>query len=495
VSKQITQFYYTAEHKPNQLIYGSGQTAVITGWTVKETLRKHLKDNEYAVIGQLYSPTRGINLLIRNLLLNPHVRYLVILNATKEDKNAGACQCLGDFFRYGVEASISDTGRKSWVIRSLIPGYIDIDIDINALEKLRRSVEIQDAISISDAVEKIQFYGNKEIVAPWGTPLQFAMNIVESNVFPGTRYGHRIEGKTIAETWVKIIHRIKTTGTIRPTGYDGKWQELIDLMAVVTEEPDDFYFPEPNYLPIDRSFLEEYISQILDDAINQEGVKYTYGQRLRSWFGRDQIEQVIEKLIGEIDAASAVMTLWDVKDHEKGGSPCLNHIWLRVVDNELSLTAVLRSNDMFAAWPANAMGLRALQKHIRNEICQRSQYDLKLGPLITLSQSAHIYDDTWSNAEQLIKEQYSAICKKLDYYDPAGNFLIEIADDKIVVTHTTPGSGEIVGCYSGKNPLKMIKEICAALPAIRPDHAGYLGMELQKAANCLKIDKSYIQDR
>ena len=495
MSKQITQFYYTAEHKPNQLIYGSGQTAVITGWTVKETLRKHLKDNEYAVIGQLYSPTRGINLLIRNLLLNPHVRYLVILNATKEDKNAGACQCLGDFFRYGVEASISDTGRKSWVIRSLIPGYIDIDIDINALEKLRRSVEIQDAISISDAVEKIQYYGNKEIVAPWGTPLQFAMNIVESNVFPGTRYGHRIEGKTIAETWVKIIHRIKTTGTIRPTGYDGKWQELIDLMAVVTEEPDDFYFPEPNYLPIDRSFLEEYISQILDDAINQEGVKYTYGQRLRSWFGRDQIEQVIEKLIGEIDAASAVMTLWDVKDHEKGGSPCLNHIWLRVVDSELSLTAVLRSNDMFAAWPANAMGLRALQKHIRNEICQRSQYDLKLGPLITLSQSAHIYDDTWSNAEQLIKEQYSAICKKLDYYDPAGNFLIEIADDKIVVTHTTPGSGEIVGCYSGKNPLKMIKEICAALPAIRPDHAGYLGMELQKAANCLKIDKSYIQDR
>ena len=94
---------YTAQHKHNQLIYGSGQVAVITGWTVKSFIRKHLKDNEYAVIGQLYSHTRGINLLIRNLLLNPHVRYLVILNATKEDKNAGACQCLSDFFRHGVE--------------------------------------------------------------------------------------------------------------------------------------------------------------------------------------------------------------------------------------------------------------------------------------------------------------------------------------------------------------------------------------------------------
>ncbi|MEY2913900.1 MAG: hypothetical protein RLZZ184_3209, partial [Cyanobacteriota bacterium] len=120
MSKEITQFYYTAKYKPNQLIYGSGQTALITGWTVKEAVYKHLNNNEYAVIGQLYSPTRGINLLIRNLLLNPHVRYLVILNATKEDKNAGGCQCLGDFFRHGVEESISDIGRKSWVIRSLI---------------------------------------------------------------------------------------------------------------------------------------------------------------------------------------------------------------------------------------------------------------------------------------------------------------------------------------------------------------------------------------
>ncbi|MBK1987859.1 thymidylate synthase [Sphaerospermopsis aphanizomenoides BCCUSP55] len=492
---QVTQFGYTAQHKPNQLIYGNGQTAVITGWTVKQAIAKHLQPSDYSVIGQLYSPTRGINLLIRNLLLNPHVRYLVILNATKEDKNAGASQCLLDFFRNGVEESVSDTGRKSWVVRSPIPGYIDIDIDINSLEKLRNSIEVQEAKSITEAVDIIKYYAQKELIEPWGMPLEFPMSTVEPTILPGSLYGHRIEGKTIAETWVKIIHRIKTTGTIRPTGYDGKWQELIDLMAVVTDEPEDFYFPEPNYLPIDRSFLEEYISQILDDSPYREGVKYTYGQRLRSWFGKDQIQQVIDKLIGEIDAASAVMTLWDVKDHEKGGSPCLNHIWLRVVDNELSLTATLRSNDMFAAWPANAMGLRALQKHIRDEIAQRSEYDLKMGPLITLSQSAHIYDDTWSNAEQLIQQQYAAICRKLDYADPAGNFLIEIADGQIVVTHTTPGSGEIVGCYSGKNALKLIREICAASPAIRPDHAAYLGIELQKAADCIKIDKLYVQDQ
>lgn len=495
MSKQITQFYYTAEHKPNQLIYGSGQTAVITGWTVKETLRKHLKDNEYAVIGQLYSPTRGINLLIRNLLLNPHVRYLVILNATKEDKNAGACQCLGDFFRYGVEASISDTGRKSWVIRSLIPGYIDIDIDINALEKLRHSVEIQEVISISDAVEKIKFYGNKEIVTPWGIPLQFPMNVVESNVFPGTRYGHRIEGKTIAETWVKIIHRIKTTGTIRPTGYDGKWQELIDLMAVVTEEPDDFYFPEPNYLPIDRSFLEEYISQILDDAINQEGVKYTYGQRLRSWFGRDQIEQVIEKLAHDINSARAVMSLWDASQDHNDNPPCLNHIWVRIVDNELSLTATFRSNDMFSAWPANAMGLRALQKYIYVALINKTDHILKIGALITISQSAHIYDDCFENVANVISSQYSKIAQRKDYFDPAGSFIITIQDGSIIVEHTTPGSGEVVNCYCGKSAHKLSQQIFTDCPGLQVSHAMYLGVELQKAEMALLMKEQLIYEQ
>ncbi|MEH2363964.1 thymidylate synthase [Nostoc sp.] len=492
---KATQFEYKALYKPNQLIYGLGQTAVITGWTVKQAIAKHLQPEDYAVIGQLYSPTRGINLLIRNLLYNPHVRYLVVLNATREDNNAGACQCLLDFFRNGFEEGVCDTGLRCWVIRSPIPGYIDLEVKASALQHLRESIKYEETKSISKAVRQVLSYAQFEALSPWGTPVKFPMSITYPAVLPGPRYGHRIEGKTIAETWVKIIHRIKTTGTIRPTGYDGQWQELIDLIAIVTDEPPKFYFPEPNYLPVDPPFLEEYVSQILDDAPYREGLKYTYGQRLRSWFGYDQIDQVIQKLIGEIDAASAVMNLWDVKDHEKGGSPCLNHIWLRVVDNELSLTATFRSNDMFAAWPANAMGLRALQQRIRDEIFKRSEYDLKMGPLITISQSAHIYDDTWDNAERLIANQYAAIFNQRSYYDPSGNFLIEVDGKEIFVTHTTPGSGEVIKSYRGKNPLSLLREICATSPAIQPEHTGYLGIELQKASNCIKSSQSYIQDQ
>lgn len=498
---QATQFEYTALHKPNQLIYGNGQTAVITGWTVKQAIAKYLQPHEYAVIGQLYSPTRGINLLIRNLLYNPHVRYLVVLNATKEDKNAGACQCLLDFFCNGFEENKSDTGRRCWKIRSdsNIVSYIDIEIDKNTLEKLRDSIEYKEFKLITDAVNQVKSYAEWQVIEPWGTRLKFDMSTVESTVLPGPRYGHRIEDKTIAETWVKIIHRIRTTGTIRPTLHDGQWQELIDLMAIVTEEPDDFYFPEPNYLPFDRAFIKPYTSDILDDVSHsEEGVKYTYGQRLRSGFYKiDQIKEVIKKLLDNIDSARVVMSLWDVRNDLQGNDspPCLNHIWIRVVDQELSLTATFRSNDMFSAWPTNAMGLRALQKHIFDAVSRQSTHQLKMGPLITISQSAHIYDDCFENADKLIQHQYSKIFQQKDYADPSGNFLISIQDGTILVEHTTPGSGEVVNCYSGKSASLLSRQIAADSPGLQVEHAMYLGTELQKAEVVLSMSQGLVYEQ
>ena len=490
------QFTYTPHHKPNQLICGQGQTAIITGWTVKKSVAKHLNAEDYAVIGNLYSPTRGISPLIRNLLANPHVRFLVILQATKEDRNAGGCQCLLDFLEQGFKQGISDTGKEIWIINSEITGYIDSEISADALETLRQSLEYKTANSIKEAINYVQEFSRRNNQPSWGEPLTFPVIETTPTVLPGPRYGHRIEGKTIAETWVKILHRIKTTGTIRPTQY-GQWQELIDLTAIITDEPSSFYFPSPNFLPIQREFIDDYIAQILDDAPQREGVKYTYGQRLRSWFGRDQIVQAIHKLVSDLDSSRVVMSLWDVKDYENNDSPpCLNHIWVRIVDDELSLTATFRSNDMFSAWPANAMGLRALQQHIVEEINKKSNYSCQIGPLVIISQSAHIYNDCWEHADKVIETEYIRICQQKAYDDPSGSFLITVKENQIIVEHITPGSGEVVNCYSGKTAKKVYQQIADHCPSLEVKHAMYLGSELQKAEFCLvnKLD-NYQQDK
>ena len=481
---------YKPIYKPNQIIYGTGDVVIVSGWTPRSYVEKQLTPDQFAAIGQLYSATRGINVLVHNLLANPSISQLIIMNGTKEDKNSGACLCLIDFLSNGFEDGITETGKKCWMIRSSVKGYIDSHIPDAVLTAFRQSLVYQEVGSIADLHNAI-----KEIIPtpPRAEPLIFELKSSLPTILPGARYGHRVEGKTIAETWVKILHRIKSTGTIRPTGYDGFWQELIDLVAVVEDEPEGFFFPTPNYLPVNSDFIQDYIPQVLFDSPYTEGVKYTYGQRIRSWFGVDQVEQVVKKLVDEIDAASAVISLWDVEDHEKGGSPCLNHIWLRVVNQELSLTATFRSNDMFGAWVANAMGLRALQRLICNRINQESNHNLRLGALITISQSAHIYDDTWESVEAIVNQHYLGK-KSVSFADPCGNFLIEIDNKDIIISQTNPGDGEIVKVYQGQHPLKLIRDITRNSPALSPDHSGYLGIELQKAYHAIINGLAYTQD-
>lgn len=42
--------------------------------------------------------------------------------------------------------------------------------------------------------------------------------------------------------------------------------------------------------------------------------------------------------------------------------------------------------------------------------------------------------------------------------------------------------------------MKLVREIAAASSVIQTEHIGYFGVELQKAAHCLKTQTTYTQD-
>lgn len=480
---------YTPAVLTSQLILGSGYPVVITGWTVANSVAKKLSPSDYSVIGQLYSAANGLSPLIRNIMANKGYTHLVLLEGTREDSNAGSIKCLIDFFRYGFYMGATDTGHPCWVVDSDIAGYIDKEIPESALNWVRKSLNVTHVRTIGEAVEQCRKLSTiaAQDVKPELFPQSEQPN---SPMYPGPLYGHVIRGDRVADTWVKILNRIRTTGQVRRNGWGGQWQELINLVAVVEDEPREFYFPEPNYLPIDRRFIEGYLPQILDDAPEREGVKYTYGQRLRSWFGADQIEQVIRKLVDDPDAASAVMNLWDVRDHDRGGSPCLNHIWVRLNGGRLTLTALFRSNDMFNAWPANAMGLRAMQFHICDELNRRSEICAEVGELITISQSAHIYDNSFNTCDSMrVKIKHPPA-----FNDPAGNFIVTVEGGKIYAKWTTPQTGATVKVYEGTWAVRLLKQIIQDAPYLEAGHAAYLGLELARAEAALNEGRKYLQD-
>lgn len=105
--------------------------------------------------------------------------------------------------------------------------------------------------------------------------------------------------------------------------------------------------------------------------------------------------------------------------------------------------------------------------------------------------------------------------------DPAGYFLIHVDGDaeELVVEHysndvderglaTDPETGEVLSCRGGpsRRPIatyrgRTAKELGIALtegdpphPLTRLDHALYMGRELQKAEDCLRRGRPYLQD-
>jgi thymidylate synthase len=502
----MTEPLYT----PNQLITGHGHVAIVTGWTVKDFVVNKLGKHEYAVIGQLYSAVRGIDFVVRNLLHMDYITHLVIINATKEDRNSGSCQCLADFFANGVIASGADLNNHR--INSPIEGYIDREIPLEALELLRHSLTVKTVSSVNDAITLVQHFA-KESRHSSRQSLTFPKVDHKVKAVCGEIFGHRIEGNSLAETWLKVLQRIRASGIIRKTAYDSQWQEVIDLMAIInpvatvssttTIDPiNDDTYAIPDYLPVSDEFLGNYISQVIDDAPVREGVKYTYGQRLRSHFGVDQVKQVIHTLTANPDSARAVINLWDSNIDGQGNPPCLNHVWFRVIQGHLTMTATFRSNDMFAAWCANVIGLHALQRHVANAI------NHPCGRLITISQSAHIYDDCWDNADKVIDEYYysnkgsnndsskglnndpnkgsnkglnKGLNKRQSFTDPVGNFVIDTDNNKVTINHLLPQDGLLLETIEASSVKDAITKLASRFPSILPYHAMYLGAELQKA--------------
>lgn len=480
------------EFKPlsTQTIVGKGGPAVVvvTGWTITDKVIKQAPLNMYGAIGPLYNHSRGITLLLRSLLANPSTRILVCLTGTQQDKNAGSIEALKAFFDYGVEP-VSVSGIKYWQIKGIpFTAYIDSALPLEALESIRSTIKYEEFTTIPDLVHFLESLPNLE-QAPVRPRVLIPDPIKPQGLIkPGRSIGHSITGSTIGEVWLEIIYRIRSTGVERPTGYDGSWQEIINLSATVENERMDREFP--GYLPMRLEDVHNYIPYITE-AGSEERIKYTYGTRIRNHFGKDQLKLVVDKLVKEPDAASAVITLWDINDHIVGGSPCLNHIWLRIRESRLHMVATFRSNDMFSAWPLNACGLIGLQQLILKELQEKGLNSLEIGTLTTNSLSAHIYSDCFSYADSILTAHRSKMLKEFRP-DKIGDFVIGVTSEGYInVEHWDPEKGGIlVKVYKGRKAAALAKEIVADNPTIEPAHAAYLGLSLQGAE--MKKDK-YIQ--
>jgi thymidylate synthase len=428
--------------------------AVCTLWTEKEQLLSQIPKDYYAVLGNLYSK-KGIEYLVRNTLANPNLRYLVVFG--QDMANSGAV--LMDFASgAGIEAGIE---KKH-------------------LDAFRQQVKVIDLRkgSVEELVKILEGLSQKRMEA-FGPPIVLEESSSKVDSLPSENVNFVIREQQIADAWPKMLDLIMKYGEIKQTQYDMREKEVLNTVVTITEENQEL----KTFLKISKKELEDYLPTVLT-AHKPVGINYTYGERLFSYKVDEyteinQIKRIICQLKECPYTRRAVAMLWNVeKDRNSQHPPCLIYHSFLARSGRLYLTAVIRSNDIFKAWPLNAFALNELLKYV----CRES--GLKYGNLTILSNSAHVYETDWKDVEKIVSENLDNSRELV--LDPRGYFVIFLKDSRIQVNHFTNEDRKTKYSFSGTSAEEIYKQIIKENLVSRFDHAAYIGKELARAEQHLK---------
>lgn len=465
---------------------------IATMWTERDAVVSILKghEDEFCVVGNLYGQA-GITPIIRNIYAKPTLRTVILWGA---DLSASG-QSLLYFMQNGIDVNyqIVDDPKK---------GMIERDIDKKSLELFRKSVEVVNLRGkpVGDLVEAVKKYSSikKE---PFAKPKIFPVTKPVPKTFPSEQVGFRVQAKTVAQTWLKLLNNIMRYGRAKKTRYTqtNELKEILNLTAVVTDEdPDKIYFP--HYLPFSKLELEQYYPQVLT-ARKIPNIAYTYGQRLRDNKGVDQITEMIKLLKTRPFSKKMAAFTADIKvdwnNVNRGDTPCLTMVLGSVQDDKFIFTTHFRSQDMVHGWPRNVFSLRKLQKYIADRA------GFKMGQFVMITHSAHIYSDDYDLVQRILDENY---IKELGYtpnahfdYDPRGNVVVDVETSKdgkkeIVARLFAPDGGLVLKEWRGEKAYEVYVQMTDWDYVVMPSHLVYIGTELQRAEYAIEQRKPYHQD-
>lgn len=504
-------------------------------WTIRDNIVPKLEKENLAIATNFYTPA-GLQGMVRNILGNPFIRYVILLGEEYSSKKSGleskkndltSANAIRAFFKKGINKERKINGFESAV-------YFDRHIPEKLIQKVIDSVELIDLnkkLPKSSLEEKIK-EANRLIKSltrkpPFlGKPYTFDYEDVNDS-FPYEGGPIVIHGETIPKTWIKIVANIYRYGrkNLMNANTDRWVKEINNLVAVVHDPQNLDLSLNPFLIPLTKEKIDAYQAEVLS-ALLPEGKAYTYGNELRAYsypsgqeikdlislrqykdfeFGKepwidqnikyaddyceiDQIADIVEVLKRDPYSKACVAITWHpskelMRKHKS--SPCLVFFQALVQDEKLNLTVFFRSHDMTQGWPENAYGCAAIQKEIAEAI------NVEPGIMTIISGSAQIYNSYYQQVEEMLKK-YRA--NNNNCTDARGNYLIDINKERIVVRLLHPETGIELERFSGKTAYEL-KDQIASSASLETSHAIYLGTELQKAEWALKNNFPYEQDK
>lgn len=477
---------------------GRGTAGFCTAWNEPQAVvaKAPALLNRSAIVGTLYS-RYGVNVILRNLALNPSIRRLYLwgngpLSNTKFGVMGASLLKQLWFHGCNAEGKIEGTDFK-----------LEKEIEYEVLKKVLQNVELIDLSrdALASAVAKVDGEPGEPYMAPQSFP---ESPLVETDTFPSEKIGWLVRGRGIVDTWTHVVERIMRYGTVKGTQYGSQQKELIGVTWVVSDEdPTHPIFPAdwPKELRevtgATSAAIAEYHAVFLSPK-KPRGVSYTYGNRLMRYPSHtlstlDQIKtSIIRNLKDSPDSRRAVATTlvpWiDAKSSEP---PCITQVQFLQSGGKLNLLVTVRSHDIFKAAIPNAFGLRILQQ----EVTQTTGFEM--GAMQITSQSAHLYESDWDNAKKLVRcaiwERPAKPWTRGEDSDPRGIFLIRASNGKIIAEFQA--DGQTLLRFEASDADTIAREIAKHELTSQTYHAMDIGIQLARAEVAMKKGIEYTQDK
>lgn len=436
---------YKPQYMAEEIEIGTGSPIVVAGWTPLSHVHKYLAPSDYAALGSLYS-CEGINILLRNIFVNPHIKEIIYLAATPSDEVV-----------LPILLSVFEGPKPPTIIESIF--------DFRSLHLLRSNVKLtvcSDAYQMSKACKC-----SCPISGAWAAPLDFPIIKPDLDADkPAPYYGHTIRSSSFKVAWENIVHRVMSCGVTEENQRDGLWKSLGSISVEVnTEKTNDTTYG----LDIDPALADRYARELLYPDPHEDDRAYTYGKRIRSHFEIDQIDAVIDRIRRDDRTIRGVISLWSpLEDGRSEEPPCLTQISFRVVQGRLCIHALFRSHDVYSGWPYNAFGLRRVQEHVAVLL------GYPIGSFVLTSHNAHIYDRSWSSARQ-VKPKSRQL-----FEDPYGAFSVRKDGESVEITRYD-SSSTLVDSARFTRLRDAESWISRTVPGLDVSHALYLGRTIWQA--------------
>ena len=203
-----------------------------------------------------------------------------------------------------------------------------------------------------------------------------------------------VKENTLVEAWKKSFHDLYEKGAKSPQSEFYRFSHAVIEVADTASK--DTYC---NHFPMslnDINTINEYLLTGKDEEKVIHDWTKIYRNRL---FAEEynQIENIIEYLIKKPNGKRAQASIWnqEVDLYGKIG-PCLQVIWLQIIDNKLEMHTHMRATDCYGKLLMNMNEFIALQNYIANRLSVQS------GSYVQFIDSLHFNMSDKNDIEMLI---------------------------------------------------------------------------------------------